>query len=400
MIGILLTSPSCNFGGILTQNQWVGISLLVAVAGILIASIIYTFGNILPGQNREKLKSLSKFEFAQIGISIITIAALLAFSQVICGISLLFSHQILASSGNIGAASADPFTFSMYYVSELLFDQGTTLQASIYSTTIGYSIVVNLLESSHNAIATFFSSFLDKIPSISVGPISLKLDLSSSFSDLYNMFIGVLLQISALVIIPFAILTILYLLIPIIQSTALVVIIPVSIIMRMLSFTGPKLREAASALLAIGIAFYFILPLTIVMDAYMVNWMQCTGTGCNAYSAYLNSYSVSNLPISGIFTNQKISIGINPFGATGAISVPLNIFANGYALLSTPNLGFSALYFAPSLVEKYIEAASMFLFQGIVLISLDMVITIGFAMGLAKSFNAVSDFLGVNPSFW
>ena len=54
---------------------------------------------------------------------------------------------------------------------------------------------------------------------------------------------------------------------------------------------------------------------------------------------------------------------------------------------------------APQEINNLIPPVAEYLFQGIILIALDMAITIGFAQGLAKGLGSLSNMMNIGP-FW
>jgi hypothetical protein len=134
--------------------------------------------------------------------------------------------------------------------------------------------------------------------------------------------------------------------------------------------------------------------MTIVMDSYITGWLYCTnGTICNPYSGYLGSYPLSNLPVSPLFkqTGEK----------TLGIDAPLSIYSaevsgnGGIGSMLTQML--EGLVRLPALVQNFIPSVAEYVFQGIILLGLDLAITVGFAIGLTKSFAAASSFMHVGP---
>ena len=74
-----------------------------------------------------------------------------------------------------------------------------------------------------------------------------------------------------LIVVTFGILFMIYLLLPIITALALTVVVPLALIMRSIPFAGPKLRESSDTFMSLAIGFYFILPLAILMNSYIIS---------------------------------------------------------------------------------------------------------------------------------
>ena len=273
-------SQTCALGGGsgLFQQQWVGISALIVLVAFVISAMMYALGNTLTSSFREKLKQLAKAEAVQALLGLVIIFALIAFSEITCTIGSSMSQQITGST-------LAPFAFAQFYIGNLLFANGFGLVGAMYSTSIQYTTVGLVVKFFSDSLVLPFSSAATALPSLipgagkigallggwgfSVGP-------SANLANLYNSYASVLSgAYTDLVIISFASLLIVFLMLPLVQYASLTLIVPLSIVMRLLPFMGPKLRDTSDTLLAIAIAFYFILPLTIVLDSYIVSWAYC-----------------------------------------------------------------------------------------------------------------------------
>jgi hypothetical protein len=175
-----------------------------------------------------------------------------------------------------------------------------------------------------------------------------------------------------------------YLALPIIQYTAFVVLLPVAIALRSLSFAGGRLRSTANAVLAIAVALYIIYPLTIAFDSYAVSWIfspanpeyACTNCLGSTYAlGSLSSSLFSNLPLSGEVT-------------LGPVSVPLSVLNN--FLGSSAGTYLSSLWPTVMMAQlrTLITQIAQFIFIAVVLFAVNISITIGFAMGLARALDS------------
>jgi len=360
MISFLLDLNTCAFaGGGVNANNWIGINMLVVLLFFTIAALIYALSNLLPPSPREKLKATSKFEIVQMLLSIFIIIILVGFASLSCN----FTNSI---------AGMDPFEAAQIYIGKLLFVDGINLATHIYSTSIEFMIGSELFNIIGSPI---------KIPLVQSDVLKLTASLSPSFGNIYNTYAVIVVSYNLLLILTFGMLFFNFLMLFIVKATMLTVVLPVAIAMRTLSFLGPRLRESANSFLALAIAFYFIYPLTFVMDSYIVNWTYCTGaqSACNPYySSYPLKYMASSIPASSLFATNP---NYNLFGHE--FILPFNFYSS--ALSGIP---FQDILLAPASVGIIAQQVSDFLFQGIFLMALNLSITVAFAISLTRALNA------------
>jgi hypothetical protein len=398
MLPIFLLDASCSFGGTLQQN-WVSISMFVAVIALMGVGIIYMISNMLNSSMKEKFKALARFEIFQIMLSIIIIFLIIAFSMTACSITSTLSQSL------IGTAES-PFNFADYYVGSLLFSNGLGLITQAYSISINYAITAHMI----SLISSFTTPYLSKLPWVgatfsfpaTTKMFTARIGMSQSFAEVYLAYSGLFSMLSDFVLVTFAALLVMWLILPVIHAIALVILIPIALIMRMISFEGPNLRNIANSIIAISLAFYFVLPLTFVFNSYAMGWMFCNNgiNPCNPYPQYVGQYTENNIQVNELFNSTNVTSTLG-----GLANTNINIFSS---ILSGMNFFGSSGYMsnlfsildAPASVDNYSNQVAQYLFQGIVLMALDLAITIGFAMGIAKSFNAVSEFMGDTGSFW
>lgn len=405
-------SQTCALGGGtgLFQQQWVGISALIVLVAFVLSAAIYALGNALASSFREKLKALAKAEAVQALLGLVIVFALIAFSEITCTIGSSAAQQIT------GSALA-PFAFAQFYIGNLLFANGFGLVGAMYSTSIQYTTVGLFVKFFSETLLAPFSNIVPMLPSLIPGTSQLSSFLhlgqwgfslapSANLANLYNSYASILSgAYTDLVIISFASLLIVFLLLPLVQYASLTVVVPLSIVMRLLPFMGPKIRDTSDTLLAIAIAFYFILPLTIVLDSYIVSWTYCippmtsaSGT-CNPYVGYLGQYTENAVVINNLLQSGTNTIS-NGFIGGGGYQTFTNI-ATGAQILGS---GFNfqdllQIIYAPGVVAGYTNQVAQYVFQSTILIALDYVITLGFAVALMKSISRVNG-LFVSGPFW
>ncbi|MEM0086902.1 MAG: hypothetical protein QXU16_01390 [Candidatus Micrarchaeaceae archaeon] len=383
MIGILLQASSvgCTFGG-LNQYSWININLIVVLLSMTIGALIYAIANLLPAQRREKLKGAVKYELFQSIISVFIIIAVLAFAATGCTVASSFTNN------------ENPFTYSEYTVSNLLFKNGVGIMTGLFAKGINFYTSGLLIESMLTYLGTFIPE--GKLPSLLtnklafLNALNISITTNPSAGDVFLSYSSLFTDLlPTFVLLSFASLLLLYLVLPIIQIGALTVLLPVALIMRSLSFTGPRLRESANSFLAIAIAFYFVLPLMIVFNTYVVNWMYCTGglKLCNPYTQWTGPYS---MPSTNIPLFSSVPETFNGFGML--LSIPSSFYAStGIPIAGVIN--------APAVLMQYSNEVAEYFFEGVFLIALDFVVTVAFAIGLAKGLSAGMDFIA-GGSFW
>ncbi len=385
------TPSTCTYGSINTYN-WVSINMLVVLAIMVIGGIIYAIGGVMPARTGEKFRGMAKYEFAEGLISLLIIAILLAFSSSICSFTQSMSQSLF------GAQFSDPFQFGQYYVGTLLFAKGTSILTQLYSISVTFYIWGLVLSGVLNPLMEFLS------PSISAGSVfSVTLGFSATIENFFTAYSTVFSDIyAALIMTSFGGLFLLFLTIPIVKAISLTVLVPVAIAMRSIGFAGPRLREASNSFLALGIALYFIFPMTLIFNAYTISWIYCTSVNgvsvpasmCmpSSMSQYVGTYDLNKFSTGSLFASNSVSLTSGALPTT--ISIPSSVFG-----LLWSSLPISEIMYAPSGVQTLGNIVAQYLFEGIVLVALDMAITIGFALGLTKGLNSISNILG-GGSVW
>ncbi len=403
MLPILLSTnayggSTCIFGGTptasgsLNTNNWIQINLIVVLMSFTIAGLVYSLSNLFPTSMREKLKGAAKVESFQGMISIGIILALIALSSVSCNIGNSIAAQ---SSSLTNIAYQSPMQFSTSYVNYLMFDRGLSLFSDIYAETIKLVISGNIAD-----------SLQEQLHSLVITPL-----LGEGIGigqDIYGVFFGFSGALTGafvpLIIVTFGILFTIFLILSMSNSLALTVVVPISIILRSIPFAGPKLRESADTILALAIGFYFILPLAIIMNSYITAWIftPCAANTliCNPYAYYNAPYSLQQLPISNIFNSNPQSLsGGGPLSSFGLSSAFLSSGFAGSGILGGFEILLQTLVNFPSVIINYSQQTAQYIFEGIVLMGLDLAITLAFAQGLTKALGSASRIVGVGP-FW
>ncbi len=390
------TQNSCGYaasggpgGNYVNANNWIAINYVVVLVTIMIAGLLYAISGIMPTSTREKLRGAARYEAIQGVVSVLIIMILILFASTVC-----YAGETMASQITGGGAAftsnlnyQGPFQYAENYLASLLYQKGLTISTNLYSTAVDYSInadvielggttITNILQSSFKPLA-FGPVEVEILPSFQIGLIYLS--YSTLFVDLYG----------TLTVLTFGGLFMLWLLLFFIYSISLTLVVPIAIIARSFGFVGPKLREASEQLLAIAIAFYFILPIMISFNSYAVGWMYannnpafvCANGACNP----LNSLTPSSL-----FTQGTVNTG-----GFFDIGLPLNLINLGSGGMSWANL--NTLLAAPTAAQNFAAVIAEYMFEGVVLLALDFAVTLGFAVGLAKGLNAISGLISSGP---
>ena len=311
----------------------------------------------------------------------------MAFSAVTCNIG----QALVSSSTSITQTTyTDPMQYSQIYLGNLMFSKGLGLFTQIYSESVLLAITANTLSTLEN----FFSGLFGVYPSLDfVGTI---FGLSSALGSAFE----------PIIVVSFGIIFMIYLLLPVIEALALTVIVPLSLIMRSIPFAGPKLRESSDSIMALAIGFYFILPLAILMNGYIISWIYspCSALTaiCNPYSQYNAPYALNSIPISQFFNQPAKTLG--PLGSPiGTILSVSSFFSSSVAqsggLIGTFQQIMQTILDAPRIIINISIETAEYAFEGIVLIGIDLAITLAFAQGLTKGLNSAGKIIGSGP-FW
>jgi hypothetical protein len=424
-----LTSPPaavCSIPTLFNLNSgWLSVDILIVLLAVILGGVIYAVSNILPVQRGERLKRITKFEIFQAFLSIIIIVALFGMSALACGAGALLVQQTAGGASSYTGASSSLFTYSDNYLGTLLFTNGVSLVSTIYTQSVNFVIASNVFIVLQAEANTFLPNAVGHVALSDIVSLSPDIQLSYVLKAYSDTSTGLF---SALLVISFAPMLIIFLLLPIIQASALVVIVPVALVMRSLSFVGPKIREASNLFLAIAIGFYFILPLTIVFNSYVasclgINIASPIAVACRGYplAQYAQGYSFPAVPTS-LFTSSGAELATTEATATCTstsagtacanqpfiFGIPASQIFQSYAggpITSGAVYGQTAgdvlnsIWNAPQLVVNIGAKVAAYMFLGIVMLALDLAITVGFINGLGKGLNSMSSVFGVEPLF-
>ena len=390
----MLTDIMLQMCGFATINggDWISINTLVVILMVTIAALVYAIAGFFPPERREKIKGVVRYEIVEAIISVFIILTLILFASFACNAG----GALVGQNGYSGV-----FNAADGYVGGLLFTNGLGMMSNLYIVSTQYEVASSFffeggdvswsaVNQGLKALAGYLGGTLKAV----LGAVSFEIPLQGAtffikLSVLFSTVYGAMMDTS------FGGLFILFLMLKIIEATALTVVAPVAILMRSLSFTGPQLRRTSNLFLAIAIGFYFVLPLMILLNVYVASCLNLgtgsvTGTCSYPYfSAYLQGYKALT-PQASLFTTGT-TVPLNsqmlPSFASG-ISLPLSFYSaafpgGGSQLMETIiNGGGVAL--------QYGTQVAGFLFMGIVLIALDLGVTAGFIVGITKGLDAIS----------
>ncbi len=369
-------ASTCAYGGGNASyvTSFLGVNYLIIAVGFAVLAMVYMASKLLPG---EKWRGLSmatiKSEMTQLVISVLIIAILFASANIACNISTTMSRNLIPTVGL--PSNLSPFGFADYYIGNLALNTGLGLLSNIYTLSITYSIDARLF----TILSTYMSNELSLIPN---GPLTINIESGYDAGMIYGTTADTYIVILApLVILTIGMLFIQYIALPMIQYLAFVVVLPVAIILRSLSFTGANLRNTANAVLAIAIAAYLIYPLTISFDSFAVSWIFSTSNpeyGCT--NCLSSAYQLQALPSSFFSGSNSITVA--------SYQLPTNLAGSLVQSTLFSNLGsvYPPVMIAQS--EQLISEIGQFMFIAVVLFAVNIAITAGFAMGLTRALNS------------
>jgi len=376
--GLVSAGVSNGYGGAYAK-EWLSISALIVVATVMISSLMYALSNLLPVEKRERLRGIVRYELFEAFISIIIILIIIGISDFACNAgAAMFSTQSYSGL----------FYNDEQYIGTLVFEKSTALVGSLYTSAIQFGIAEQIAQYLYSTGLAYLTS---------ITPTSVTPDFSADLTDLFGAYASLFLGVfGTFALVVYSMLFILFISLPILQAIALTVVLPVAILVRLFAFTGPKLREVSNTFLALAIGMFFVFPLTIAFDSYIANCMGLLGTSsqsCNLIPASVLSY-LSVVPItisqSALFNTEPVSLS----GLTITSSVYQSVFTSGGA----PGIGLLTLIVtAPQLSFNFSNLIAEYVFVGIVLIGIDLLITVGFISGINKGLNAISNIVSMGP---
>ena len=175
--------------------------------------------------------------------------------------------------------------------------------------------------------------------------------------------------------------------IPLIQSFAFTVLLPFALIIRSISFAGagnPGLREAGNAILALAIAFYIIYPMMIVMNSYVISYAFSPSNPLYSCQNCLNS-ELTSLAIPKSFFSSLSSYNYKSSLFGGLVSPTTGSFISNPVL---QNIGLISPIGIFDQAQTVTSGIAKYIFMGIFMVGIDLMVTIGFASSLTKALNA------------
>ncbi len=410
------------------------INLLVLLITFGAIAVLYLFSRSLSANPKARLLGIVKIETSQAVLSAIILFMLIASTSLACYFVASLGAD-LASVPNavtlytaipcptnvIMLPASDPFTYAENYVGFMALDRGPYLATEIYGDSYNYAIQ----SGEWPVVGSIMTSILAEVPGLSgnftMGPptsnfradysLPIGVDLSTPFYILSSVYVDFFIPV---LLVGISLMFLQYLVLIIVQNSAFVILLPAAFILRSFAFTGPGIRSSANALLSLSIAGYLIYPLTIAFDYYAVTWMftacpvdkfgnPMPNSGCNPAQPYLcGTYSYEDFSTA-IFQN----IGSQP-----PLSINLGVTTLQIPLLQVTadmiNGVFTGLNAFPQLLgaggssavqetQTVLNSVAEYLFSAVFMFAIDMSITIGFAMGLAR---ALDTGIEGTASFW
>ncbi len=372
----MLINSCALFGGSTYVNSWLSINYLVIAVSFSVLAFLYMLSKLFPGATQSKVSNLLRVDITQLMLSIVIILVLLGMSQLTCNITASLSQTLAGTS-------LSPFQYADFYIGNLAMNTGLKLLGNIYSTSVTYAIDGRVLSTIGETSAFNL---------LNATVVGVKFTMGQDFGAAYGSLSDVYFDLFA----PFTILSIgtlflQYISLPLIEFTAFVVVLPIALVLRSISLTGSGLRTTANAFLAIAIAAYLVYPLMIAFNAYAIHWIFSGNNPLYGCTGCISSaYSLNNLPSS--FFNSMSSQGVTFEG----ITTPALSSLIGSTYFSDLGAQFDPSYVI-STAQASITEISQFIFSAIFMFGIDITVTIGFAMGLAKGLNSGIEGAG---SFW
>ncbi len=379
---------------------WLDINLIVILASFLVIGAIYMISRVLPDSTKAKLTGIMKIEITQVFISVIVILILLAFSNLGC--SLVQSLTTGAGSSNPQAAviptnpgpipcptntiqiapTSDPFQYAEQYTGTLAFTRGPDLAIQVYADQITFSVISGIW----TAIGQILSDFIPEAQAASESgfisvTIPVGLDLGIAYGLLSDLYVDLFIP---LIMVGVVSQFVQYIGLIAMNALAFSILLPIALVMRSFAFTGSGLRIAGNSLLAIAIAGYLIYPLTVAFDNYAISWIftECNGvtSNCNPSAVYLcSTYGHENINAQ----TQASAGGYGPIGNIlfGVAAIPVGVSSFFSSIVGLSGNGMITQ------IQLVVNSIAEFLFTSLVMFAINISITIGFAMGLAKALN-------------
>ncbi len=384
--GVFGNGVGIGYGGP-WASQWLGINAALVLSVIAIASTLYALSSFIGAQKREKLRGIVRYEIFEAFVSIILIFIIMLLSGMMCYVG--------SSLSGIGGGFSGTFFYDNQYLGGLLFTKGAELISDLYTSAVEFGVAAQIASYIYANIMALIATFVPYVgtivPRFGVDFMQLYLSYAALFSGTFG---GIVLAVFGVILITF-------LMLPVIQAGSLTIVLPVAILMRTLAFTGPRLREASNMFVAIAIGLFFVFPISIAFDSYIASCLSIGPLGSSSPSSCSSwitpaelsyvappSYTISTSPL---FSSQTATV----FGQ--------NVPGSFWSALSTVGAApgilniMSVIIKAPSIALTYSSTIADYAFEGIVLIGIDFLVTLGFISGLTKGLNAISGIISSGP---
>ncbi|MGC8651649.1 MAG: hypothetical protein ACP5UH_00125 [Candidatus Micrarchaeia archaeon] len=366
-------------GGSTYVNSWLSINLLVILVSLLIGAFILAISRILPSRFSGKVTSAVRTELTQALLSAVIIMVLLGMASAACSISTSMSSTVTGSA-------LSPFQFADYYIGNLTMNSGLSLLSKVYFTSVEYSIESTIFEVSYGSILNGYNplAFAAKFNGLSVS-FATRMNLGKVFKILSDVYMSVFAMV---LITTIGALYLQWVMLPLLEYTAFIVVLPVALVMRSLSFVGGNLRNTANAFLAIAIAAYLVYPLMVGFDGYAVSWIFSANNPSYKYLSY--AYTFTPYSPSAFFAELPSSSLVAGNPSTAPSYLQSFVSSAGISLNPLAELGSlaSSVLTAPYVTNTIIEEISKFMFVGIFMFAINIGVTAGLAMGVAKALNS------------
>lgn len=386
------SSPACPITTNPYNTQWLPINIIVIMLSFAVIAVIYILSNVMPVSMSAKLKALVHTEINQNLVSVLIILVLLG--------STIMVTEFTAQLGSTSTFHCNPFAASDFYVGNLTFNTGLKLLNNIYATSIGYAIDARLYTGIgqnvySSVVAPNVASYIAKtflnFGIFSITPVFAG-DLGISYAIMSDLLTGVFTPI---MMIAMGSMFLQYLLIPFIKGAAFLIILPIALIMRSFTFTGAGLRTAANSVLALAVAMYIIYPTMVAYNPMIISWIftPCPNATnwCNPSFLYLGTaYAIPNIPASTFFTQTSAQQGTVSLSGISITSLSMGEYAQILSAAIDPATVIGN-------VLGMADQVAQFLFTSVLLFALDMTVTMGFGVGLAK---ALTSGLDGASAFW
>jgi hypothetical protein len=378
------------FGGSTYVNSWLPINLLILMVAFLIVAFVYTLSRMMTASVRGRISSVARYEIVQILISALIIVVVLGMATGACSISASFSQHF-------SGTTQDPFSFAEYNISTLAFHTGLGLYSSMFSTSMSYQAAAAIQSDlSSYALSTILTGIgFSPCAAINNPYFQCEFGLSANGPSLFNAISDLYLDVfTPLIMLSVGILFIQFLSLPFFEYMAFTVVLPVSLALRSLPFTGGGLKNVSNMLLAIAIAFYIIYPMMVAFNVWAVHWIYSTN---NPLYPYLNS----SLGTNAIPSQPPNFLKTLPTGSQtyfGLVQPTIWSVVNSTYFTNLKNLiPVVNIFNAETQIRITVNAISKYFFQTVVLFGIDVAFTVAFAASLARALNG-----GIEPavSFW